>query len=73
MATAIPKSADRSAVGARARARVVDATRDGVVVQVDVTDELLGQLIRGRVDHIIVSIIGDEWMDAQRPRLRAVR
>ena len=40
-----------------------------MIVSVDVTDELLGQLLRGRVDHILVSIIGQEWLDAQPLRL----
>lgn len=37
MATAMPKTADKKAAGARARASIVDATRDGVTVRVDVT------------------------------------
>ena len=54
------------------RAQVVDAFPDGVVVEVKVSDELLGALLRGRVDHFLVSIIGDEWEDALRSRLRVV-
>ena len=73
MATAMPKTADKKAAGARARASIVDATRDGVTVRVDVTDELLGQLMRGRVDHFLVSIIGREWLDAQPTQLRVVK
>ena len=69
MAIAMPKTAENRAAGARARASIVDAMSDGVIVSVDVTDELLGQLLRGRVDHILVSIIGQEWLDAQPLRL----
>ena len=73
MGSATAKTAQHRAAAPRMRATVVDAFPDGVVVEVKVSDELLGALLRGRVDHFLVSIIGDEWEDALRSRLRAVK
>jgi hypothetical protein len=67
MAVAIVKDQHGRAVCARARAHVVDRWDDGIVVRLDVTPELIGQLVRGKADHIIVSSVGP-----RSRRLRAV-
>ena len=58
MATAIPKDAKGRAVTARVRAEVIDKWDDGIVVRVKITPELIGQLIRGNVEELIVSSVG---------------
>lgn len=58
MATAIPKDAKGRAVTARVRADVIDKWDDGIVVRVKITPELIGQLIRGNVEELIVSSVG---------------
>ena len=58
MATAIPKDAHGRAVAARVRADVIDKWDDGIVVRVKITPELIGQLVRGNVEELIVSSVG---------------
>ncbi len=58
MATAIAKDAKGRAVTARVRADVIDKWDDGIVVRVKITPELIGQLIRGNVEELIVSSVG---------------
>ena len=58
MATAIAKDAKGRAVTARVRADVIDKWDDGIVVRVKITPELIGQLVRGNVEELIVSIVG---------------
>ena len=58
MATAIPKDRAGRAVAARVRADVIDRWDDGIVVRVKITPELLGQLVAGRVEELIVSSVG---------------
>ena len=58
MATAIAKDAKGRAVAARVRAEVIDKWDDGIVVRVKISPELIGQLIRGRVEELIISSVG---------------
>ena len=58
MATAIPKDAKGRAVTARVRADVIDKWDDGIVVRVKITPELLGNMVRGRVEELIISSVG---------------
>ena len=58
MATAIAKDARGRAVTARVRADVLDKWDDGIVVRVKITPELLGNMVRGRVEELIVSSVG---------------
>ena len=58
MATAIPKDAHGRAVAARVRADVIDKWDDGIVVRVKITPELIGQMVRGNVEELIVSSVG---------------
>jgi hypothetical protein len=58
MATAIAKDAKGRAVAARVRAAVIDKWDDGIVVRVKITPELIGQLIRGNVEELIISSVG---------------
>ena len=58
MATAIPKDSSGRAVAARVRAEVIDKWDDGIVVRVKITPELIGQLVRGNVEELIVSSVG---------------
>lgn len=58
MATAIPKDREGRAVAARVRADVIDRWDDGIVVRVKITPELVGQLVRGNVEELIVSSVG---------------
>ena len=68
MATVVAKTAEGKAVVPRAYARVVDKWDDGLVVRVDITPELLGQLLQLNVDHLIVSTVGPK-----RAGLKAVK
>ena len=62
MPRAVPKAANgRTPAGNVCPSVVVDSWPDGVVVKVLVSDELLGAMMRGKVDHFLVAIIGDEW------------
>ena len=58
MATAIAKDAKGRAVAARVRADVIDKWDDGIVVRVKISPELIGQLIRGNVEELIISSVG---------------
>lgn len=58
MATAIAKDSSGRAVAARVRADVIDKWDDGIVVRVKITPELVGQLVRGNVEELIVSSVG---------------
>ena len=58
MATAVAKDAKGRAVAARVRADVIDKWDDGIVVRVKITPELIGQLVRGNVEELIVSSVG---------------
>ncbi len=58
MATAIAKDAKGRAICARVRADVIDKWDDGIVVRVKISPELIGQLIRGNVEELIVSSVG---------------
>jgi hypothetical protein len=58
MAVAIPKDRAGRAVAARVRADVIDKWDDGIVVRVKITPELVGQLVRGNVEELIVSSVG---------------
>jgi hypothetical protein len=58
MAVAIPKDSEGRAVAARVRADVIDKWDDGIVVRVKITPELVGQLVRGNVEELIVSSVG---------------
>jgi hypothetical protein len=58
MATAIAKDAKGRAVTARVRADVIDKWDDGIVVRVKITPELIGNMVRGRVEELIISSVG---------------
>lgn len=58
MATAIPKDRAGRAVAARVRADVIDKWDGGIVVRVKISPELVGQMIRGNVEELIVSSVG---------------
>ena len=58
MATAVAKDEKGRAVTARVRAEVIDKWDDGIVVRVKITPELVGQMIRGNVEELIISSVG---------------
>jgi hypothetical protein len=45
-------------VAARVRADVIDKWDDGIVVRVKITPELIGNMVRGRVEELIISSVG---------------
>lgn len=58
MATAVAKDKKGRAVAARVRAEVIDKWDDGIVVRVKISPELVGHMIRGNVEELIVSSVG---------------
>lgn len=72
MGVAIAKSPDGyTAVAGKTRAMVVradvtDALPDQVTVRIDVSDELLGALVRDRSNYFVAVIAGEEWREAVR-------
>ena len=48
----------------RARAIVVDALGDQVTLRIDLTDEVLGAIIKGKGKFFLASFTGQEWRDA---------
>lgn len=74
MHRAQPKKADGyTAAGPAVRAEVVDVLPSMVTVKIAVTDELLGAMMRGKVDHFIVAIAGKEIRAAIEPPVKAVK
>ena len=71
MASAVLKDDQKRALTARMRAEVVDIWEDGIVVRLDVTPELIGQLLKGNPDHLLISAVGPEVK--HRHGLRAVK
>lgn len=67
MGTAIAKSLDGfTAVAPKSAARIVDTMPDGIVIKVQVTDQMLGALVRGTSNSITVAIVGEEYTEALR-------
>ena len=66
MGSAVAKDENGRAVAPRVRAMVIDALEDQVTVRIDVSDELLGALVRDRSNYFVASIAGAEWREALR-------
>jgi hypothetical protein len=72
MGVAIAKKHDGvTAAAGKTRAMVVtaevtDGLPDQVYLRIEVTDELLGALVRDRGNYFIASVAGAEWREAVR-------
>ena len=71
MATAILKDENQVAIATAHTAEIVDIWEDGIIVQLKITPELIGQLLQGNPDHMIISAVGPVVRN-RRP-LRAVK
>lgn len=60
MGTAIAKD-DTGVLGvARSNAYLLDCLADQMTFRVNITDEMLGALVRGKSSHLIVSVVGED-------------